>query len=155
MVVVYLAEVHLSCFDQVLLLFSEEHRLHHLPSLRFLLSISVCCSVCFCSRFSRDASYCKYCNSSNSPNADSFLYATQTYVFYHMIIHLLLKGEGGCINEGIIPLCSFLRLNLSNKLCRFYPDPVYINSVESQSLSTQTIKGYVYLIQLTKIPSLR
>ena len=67
--VVCLAEVNLSCFDQVLLLFSEEHQLHHLPSSDFY------------SRFSRDASYCEdRISTSNSPNANSFLYAMWTYV---------------------------------------------------------------------------
>ena len=63
-VVVCLAEVN----DQVLLLVSEEHR-YSPPS-------------DFYSRFSRDASlYCEKCISSNSPNANSFLYALRTYVF--------------------------------------------------------------------------
>ena len=40
--VVCLAEVNLFCFDRVLLvLFSEEHRLQHLPSPRFLASVSM------------------------------------------------------------------------------------------------------------------
>ena len=56
-VVVCLAEVNLSCFDQVLLLVGTS-----LPPISQY------------SRFSRDASlYCEKCISSNSPNANSFL----------------------------------------------------------------------------------
>ena len=73
--VVCLAEVNLSCFDQVLLLFSEEHRLHHLPSLRFLLSL-------------RDASYCECRIPSSFPNANSFLYVMRTYVFFCLFCFL-------------------------------------------------------------------
>ena len=61
---------NLSCFNQVFLLSSEEHIGYTtIPSLRFLLTIS----VFPCTLASRVIS-------SNSPNANSFLYAMPTYV---------------------------------------------------------------------------
>ena len=54
--------------EVVLLLFSEEHRLHHLPSLRFLASVAM--------RVTGEKRI-----SSKSPSTDSFLYALRTYVW--------------------------------------------------------------------------